>query len=138
MNRQILIEAADAILWVHVAIIAFNLFGLVAIPLGAWRAWRFVRIFWWRALHLGALAVVALQAVLGRTCFLTSWEGDLLSRAGEVSMGGPLIQRWVSQLVFWSFPLWVFAALYVGVCVYTLLLWWFVPPEVPWRLAPSE
>jgi hypothetical protein len=89
-------------------------------------------------LHLGVLAVVALQAVLGRTCFLTSWEGDLLTRAGEVTLGGPLIQQWVTEMIFWSFPLWVFAALYVGVCVYTLLLWWFVPPRVPWGLAPSE
>jgi hypothetical protein len=35
MSRQILIDAADAILWVHVGVIAFNVFGLVAIPLGA-------------------------------------------------------------------------------------------------------
>jgi hypothetical protein len=138
MSRQILIDAADAILWVHVAVIAFNVFGLIAIPLGAWRSWNFVRIFWWRALHLGALAVVALQAVLGQNCFLTSWESDLLTRAGEAALRGPLIQRWVSQIIFWPFPVWVFAALYVGVWIYTLLLWRLVPPRVPWRLASSE
>ncbi|MBU2721588.1 DUF2784 domain-containing protein, partial [Acidithiobacillus ferridurans] len=43
---------AQVILVVHILIIAFNVFGLIAIPLGAWRGWRWVRIFWWRALHL--------------------------------------------------------------------------------------
>jgi hypothetical protein len=35
MNRQILIDAADVILWVQSAVISFNVFGVVAIPLGA-------------------------------------------------------------------------------------------------------
>ena len=52
---------AVLVLAVHLAVIAFNLFGLVAIPLGAWRGWAFVRVRWWRALHLASLAVVALH-----------------------------------------------------------------------------
>src|SRR5438477_158028 len=85
LNHQLLTAAAAAILWAHVAVIAFNIFGLIVIPLGAWRAWGFARVFWWRALHLGALALVALQAVLGQACFLTIWESDLLTRAGEAA-----------------------------------------------------
>jgi len=27
----------------------------------------------------------------------------------------------------------MFAVLYVGVCMYTLLLWWLVPPQSPWH-----
>jgi len=132
MSRELL-TAAAAILWAHVGVIAFNVFGLVAIPLGAWRDRRFVRVFWWRALHLGALAIVALQAVLGRACFLTIWENDLLAHANRATSDAPLIQRWVSRIIFWPFPLWVFAALYIGVCIYTLVLWWLVPPNAPWR-----
>ncbi len=133
MNHQLLTAAAAAILWAHVAVIAFNIFGLIVIPLGAWRAWGFVRVFWWRALHLGALALVALQAVLGQACFLTIWESDLLTRAGEAAASNdPMIQKWISRIIFWPFPLWVFAVLYVGVCMYTLLLWRLVPPQLPW------
>ena len=123
--------AAAAIFWVHIAIIAFNLFGLVAIPIGAWRAWPFVYAFWWRALHLLSLIVVALQAVLGRACFLTIWESDLAAAAGETTSNTPLIQRWITELVFWPLPIWVFAAAYVGICAYTVLLWYWVPPRWP-------
>ena len=138
MNRQLLTVAATAIFWAHVAVIAFNVSGLIAIPLGAWRAWRFVRVFWWRALHLGALALVALQAVLGETCFRTIWESDFLARAGESASNEPIIQKWISRIIFWPFPLWVFAVLYVGVCIYTLLLWRLVPPQLPWGQKPSH
>ena len=124
--------AASIVFWVHVAIIAFNLFGLIAIPAGAWCEWDFVRVFWWRALHLSALALVALQAILGRACFLTLWENELLTSAGQAGSNVPLIQRWISQIIFWPLPLWVFAAAYVAIFAYTLALWWFVPP----RLAP--
>ncbi len=109
---------------VHVAIIAFNLFGLVAIPLGARRGWGFVRIRWWRALHLATLAVVALQALFGRACFLTIWQ-DALAGDGATA---PLIVRWVNGLIYWPLPIWFFAALYVGVFAYTLALWFLVPP----------
>jgi hypothetical protein len=100
MNRQLLTGAATAIFWAHVGVIAFNVSGLIAIPLGAWRAWRFVRVFWWRALHLGALALVALQAVLGPACFLTIWESDLLTGAGEAASNEPMIQKWISRIIF--------------------------------------
>jgi hypothetical protein len=127
MDRPSLVLAADAVFWLHMAVIAFNVFGLVVIPLGAWRGWGFVRALWWRALHLAALIVVAFQAVLGRACFLTIWEGDLLARAGEAGSSVPLIQRSLTRLVFWPLPIWVFAALYVAVGLYALSLWWLVP-----------
>jgi len=129
MNRELLLVAAAAIFWAHMAVIAFNVAGLVIIPLGAWRRWRFVRNFWLRALHLGALAAVALQALLGDACFLTIWQSDLLARAGLPASSEPLIERWVEKLVFWNLPIWVFAALYCAVALYTLALWCLVPPR---------
>ena len=109
---------ADSILAFHIAIILFNLFGMAAIPLGAWRGWKFVRIFWWRALHLSLLVVVAVQAVLGRACFLTIWDDELVRLAGGRASYAPL-------------PSWVFAVLYLAVCAYTISLWWLVPPAPP-------
>lgn len=115
---------AFVILAVHVAIIAFNLFGLIAVPLGAWRGWRFVRVFWWRALHVAVLAVVAVQALFGRACFLTIWQDALAGDANAT----PLIVRWVNWLIYWPLPVGFFAALYVAVFAYTLALWFLVPP----------
>ena len=112
------------VLAIHLAVIAFNVFGLVAIPLGAALGWRWVRVLWWRALHLGSLAVVALQAVLGRACFLTDWQ-DALTGGGAHD---PLIMRWVNGLIYWPLPMWVFTAAYVAVFLYVAALWWFVRP----------
>ena len=53
---------AYAVLAAHVAIILFNLFGLVAVPLGGLCGWRFVRFRWWRILHIVLLVTVAVQA----------------------------------------------------------------------------
>jgi hypothetical protein len=71
MNPQYRPELADAVLLVHLAIVVFNIFGLIAIPVGGWRGWRFVYVSWWRALHVGILAIVAVHAILQRVCFLT-------------------------------------------------------------------
>ena len=115
------------VLALHLAIITFNLFGLVAIPLGAWRGWAWVRVRWWRALHLLSLAVVALQAALGQACFLTIWQGDLTGGGAE----DPLIMRWVNSVIFWPLPIWVFTAAYLAVFAYVVALWWWVRPKRP-------
>jgi hypothetical protein len=116
---------AQTVLAAHLAIIAFNVFGLVAIPLGAWRGWAWVRVRWWRALHLASMAVVALQAVLGRACFLTLWQDQLTGARAEL----PLIMRWVNGVIYWPLPIWVFAAAYLAVFAYVVVLWRRVPPS---------
>ena len=103
--------AADAILAAHVAIILFNLFGLVAVPLGAVCHWRFVRIRWWRVVHILLLAAVAVQALAGRACILTLWQADL---AGGAADRAPLIARSLERAIYWPLPIWVFAALYIA------------------------
>jgi uncharacterized protein DUF2784 len=129
---------ANTVLAVHLAVILFNLFGLVVIPLGGWLAWRFVRIFWWRALHVAILALVALQAVLDQVCLLTAWQADLLRAAGAAASDEPLIAGLVHRLIFWPLPLWVFAVIYVAVCAYVLVLWWLVPPRRHRSPSPAE
>jgi hypothetical protein len=119
---------AGLILTLHAAIIAFNLFGLVAIPLGGWRGWRFVHAPLWRLLHVASLAVVAVQATLGRACFFTLWQSAAEGHSGAPT---PLIMQWVNALIFWPLPLWVFTLLYLGVFGYTLALLWLVP--LRWR-----
>lgn len=129
MNPKILVGLADAVFWLHVIVVLFNGFWLVMVPIGAWRSWKFVRVFWWRALHLAMLAVVAIQAVFGRACFLTLWQSDLLQQAGKAESNAPLIQSWVTRLIFWPVPLWVFVVLYLAIWAYALALWWLVPPR---------
>ena len=120
---------AWTILAIHVAIIVFNVAGLILIPLGAWHHWRWVRYFGWRSIHLLILAAVAAQALAGRACFLTIWQHELSGG----TQTRPLIAGWVDRLIYWPFPLWVFTILYVAVWIYVVLLWWRVPPRFPWR-----
>ena len=124
---------AQAILAFHILLIAFNVFGLIVIPLGAWRGWQWVRIFWWRALHFAALLVVAVQALLGSVCFLTIWQSELQEAAGRQGYRLPLIQTWVNHLLFWHLPMFFFTTIYVLIWIGVLLLWWKVPPVLPWR-----
>ena len=119
--------AAIIVLALHLAIIAFNVAGCVLIPLGAWRGWRWVRGLWWRLAHLLSLAVVAIQAMLGRACFLTIWQGEL-SGSAHVQ---PMIEKWMNGLIYWPLPLWVFAAAYVAVFAYVIALWIWVRPRGP-------
>lgn len=128
MTPGMLEAFALAVLAVHLGVIAFNVGGLVVVPLGAWRGWRWVRIFWWRAVHLALLFVVALQALFGRACFLTLWQAALEQGASAPAPREPLIARWVESAIFWNLPIGFFAALYVAVLVYTLALWRWVPP----------
>ena len=115
----------QVVLAVHIVVIAFNVAGLVVIPLGARLGWRFVRLRWLRLTHLGLLAVVALQAVLGRACFLTDWQGALTGGGAE----DPLIMRWVNGVIYWPLPMWAFTAIYVAVFAYVVALWWWVRPQ---------
>lgn len=115
---------AEAIFTVHLAIIAFNVAGLIVIPIGAWLGWSIVRVAWLRLLHLGMLLVVTVQALAGRACILTIWQNDL---AGLGQPAQPMIMRWIERLVYWNLPLWVFAVMYSGVFLYVLALTVFVP-----------
>lgn len=123
MNRTL---AASLVLVVHLAVIVFNVAGLILIPIGALRRWAFVRRFDLRFLHLLSLTVVAFQALLGRACFLTILQSRL---SGGSSHPLPLIARWVDHVIYWRLPLWFFTILYVLVWVYVLVLWRLVPPR---------
>ena len=115
---------AEIVLAAHLAVIAFNVFGLVAVPLGAWCGWRFVRVRWWRWLHVFSMGVVGLQALAGRACFLTLLEDALAGRATRA----PLIMRLINGLIYWSLPPWVFEVAYVALFFYALALLRLVPP----------
>ena len=119
---------AGLILYVHLLIICFNLFGLVVIPLGGWMGWAFVHAPAWRILHLGSLGVTALQASFGQACFLTVWQAAASNGSPAAE---PLIMRWVNSLIFWPLPEWVFVLIYLLTFAYVILLLWIVP--LRWR-----
>jgi hypothetical protein len=124
--------AALAVLYFHAAVVVFNVFWLVAVPLGAWFGWGFVRSFWWRTVHLAALVVVAAQAAVGRLCFLTILQNDLQAASAQVTPPS-LPTRIVMDAIYWPLPDWVFAPLYVLALGFAAFLWFAVPPRRPHR-----
>lgn len=117
--------AADALLVVHVLLAAFIVGGLIAVWIGRWRGWGWVRGRRWRALHLIAIGYVALETLLGYACPLTVWEDALRGHTRAASFVG----YWLQRLLYYRFPHWVFALGYALWAVATLLTWTWVPPK---------
>lgn len=120
---------ADAVLVLHFGIVLFVVGGLVAIVVGNLRGWRVVNRWWFRAVHLGAIGFVVVQAWLGQTCPLTTLESWLRRRGGEVAYDGGFIEHWLHRAMFFHAPEWVFALGYSAFGVLVLLAWWRWPPR---------
>ena len=116
---------ADALLVVHFLIAAFIVGGLVLVWVGAAADWAWVRNPWFRYVHLGAIAFVAIEALLGVMCPLTVWEDMLRGSVQPESFVG----RWVHYFLYYRAPEWVFTVAYVAWTAATLATLWLVPPR---------
>ena len=130
MDQQFLyLLAADLMLVAHLLTVVFIVGGLVLIVIGGRLAWRWVRNPWFRSAHLVAIAVVVLQAWLGRLCPLTTWEMSLRSRAGEATYSGSFIAHWLEQLLYYQAPFWVFVVAYSVFGILVLGCWFWIRPR---------
>ncbi len=118
---------ADAVLIIHLLFVLFVVGGLAAIVLGGRAGWGFVRNLWFRMIHLAAIAYVALESLAGLSCPLTTLERWL--RGTPRATGEGFIQHWVSRLLYYSFPTWVFTAAYVFFALAVALAFWLIPPR---------
>ena len=116
---------ADAVLVLHFCLAAFIAVGVVLIWLGIWRRWDWILSFRFRLLHLSAIGIVALEGVLGIACPLTVWENWLRQDGGERSF----VAHWVQRALYYDFPEWAFAAVYVALAAITALAWIIAPPK---------
>lgn len=116
---------ADALLVVHFLIAAFIVAGLLAVWVGAALGWSWIANPWFRYVHLGAIAFVAAEALLGVACPLTVWEDLLRGGVQQESFVG----RWVRRLLYYEAPEWVFTAAYVAWTLAALVTLRLVPPR---------
>lgn len=116
---------ADALLVLHFLVAAFIVGGLVGVWIGAAAGWDWVRNPAFRWLHLGAIAFVAVEALLGIACPLTVWEDAL--RGG--SRPDSFVARWVAELLYYRAPPWVFTLAYCLWTGATLLTLRLIPPR---------
>lgn len=128
MNKTLALVAANTLLIVHVAFVVFVILGLALIYLGYFFNWSWVRNFWFRILHLFAIAIVVLQSWLGIICPLTIWEMQLRQQAGDATYSGSFIAHWLQQLLFYQAPQWVFILCYTIFGALVVLSWFVVKP----------
>lgn len=121
-----MIWLANAVLVLHALIVVFIVGGLVAIWIGDTLKRDWVRNRAFRTVHLAAIGMVAALAVLGVPCPLTVLEDRL--RTGALGPQG-FMQHWVSALLYYDLPAWVFVAAYVLFLLIVALTWRRIPPR---------
>jgi hypothetical protein len=120
---------ADTLLILHFLVVVFVVFGLVAIYIGLFRAWLWVRNPWFRLFHLAAIIIIALQSWIGVICPLTTWEMWLRTQAGQVVYSDSFIEHWLGVLLYYQAPDWVFITAYTAFGLLVLASWFIVPPR---------
>ena len=120
---------ADVVVIVHTSYVSFVVFGQLAIFVGWFRRWKWVRNLSFRVAHFAAILVIVLEAWFGVTCPLTSWENRLREQAGQASYRGDFIAEWLHQILFYDFPPWIFTASYCTFAAIVGLTLILVPPQ---------
>lgn len=114
---------ADTVLVVHTLFVAFVVVGFALVWIGHFRGWRWIANARFRALHLAAITLVAIEGVVGMTCPLTAWEAALRGESADQSF----VARMLHAVVFHDFPEWVFTVAYVAFAIVTALTIRLVP-----------
>lgn len=120
---------ADAVLFLHFAVVVFVVGGLVVVVVGNLGSWRWVNNLWFRLAHVAAIGVVVVQAWLGKLCPLTVLESWLREQAGEAVYRESFIEHWVQRFLYYEAPFWVFVAAYTVFGVLVAAAWWYFPPQ---------
>jgi polyferredoxin len=120
--------AADALLIIHVLFVIFIIGSLVLIFIGKLRDWKWVRWPLFRIIHLIGIGVVVGQTWLGLICPLTIWEMSLRELAGEDVYAGSFISHWLSSLLYYRAPQWVFTTVYTAFGLLVAASWIWVRP----------
>lgn len=121
--------AADLLLLIHTLFVLFVIFGLALIVTGGIRGWSWVTNPWFRLIHLLAIAIVVLQAWMGRICPLTSWEMALRTQGGQETYQSTFISYWLGRLLYYDAPEWVFIMVYTLFALLVLACWYWVRPR---------
>ena len=121
--------AADLLLVLHASFIAFVVLGLVLVIVGGLLSWSWVRNRWFRTVHVVCIGIVVIQAWVGMICPLTTWEMDLRRAAGDPGYDGSFVAHWLSELIYYEAPWWVFVVAYTAFGMLVVISWFWVRPR---------
>jgi hypothetical protein len=119
---------ADLILIIHFVYLATVIIPALIIPIGFHRHWRWVRSQTVRAIHMGMMGFVLLEVLIGMICPLTWLESHFLEASGRSGYQGTFMTYWLSQIMYWDAPSWIFTAAYAIFFAWIIYLWRAYPP----------
>lgn len=129
MNTFTAAVLADTLLVLHLGIVCFVVGLLPLVLIGGARGWPWVRRRWLRLTHLALMLFIAVQTWMGQLCPLTVWEQALREIAGQSVYRESFIEHWLSRLLYWSAPPWVFMVVYTAFALWVAGAWWWVKPN---------
>jgi hypothetical protein len=121
--------AADFVVALHVAYVAFVILGFVAIWAGIVRRRSWARNPVFRYTHLAAIGIVVAESLLGLVCPLTIWEQRLRELAGQTAYHGDFVARWLHDLIFFEAEPWIFTVIYTLFGLLVLATFVVAPPR---------
>ena len=75
------------------------------------------------------IAIVVVEAWIGMTCPLTTWENWFRKKSGQHLYEGDFIAIWLHDLIFLQFPPWAFTCGYTLFGLAVLGTLWLSPPR---------
>ncbi len=130
--------AADVTVTLHLAYVAFVVFGLIVVLAGYFRSWNWVRNPWLRGAHLAMILIVVFEAWVGVECPLTTLEHVLRERAGQSTNSSSFVANWVHDLLFFELPEWCFTLVYTTFAALVAGTLFLVPVGQPVGTRPVE
>ncbi len=122
---------ADVVLFTHFLYALFVVGGLLFIWIGGLMKWQWIKLFWFRVIHLASIAFVAVISLFGIPCPLTILEGNLRIAGGADFYNQSFIQYWLHKILFYEVPEEIFTAIYVVFAIAVTGSFYFVPVHLP-------
>ncbi|MCH7498052.1 MAG: DUF2784 domain-containing protein [Candidatus Marinimicrobia bacterium] len=111
------------------AYVGFVAVGFILILVGAALKWAWILNRRIRYLHLGAIALVAAEALVGLICPITLLENWLLIGSGQAGRERTFIGQLLYNLLYYDFPSWIFSVAYIALTILAILLLIVIPPK---------
>ncbi len=119
---------ADIIVVIHLSYACFVLFGLLAIIIGVFCGWNWIRKFPFRVTHLVCTVFIPLETLIRMTCPLTTLENFFIRASGAEGYSRSFIGNLASKVLFYEAPEWIFAIIYVALAILVVLYFILFPP----------
>jgi hypothetical protein len=120
---------ADLVLLLHALVVVFVVAALLLTVIGGYSHWRWVRNWWFRWIHLVAIAVIVAQSWLGLLCPLTTLEMWLRGQSGGGQYDGSFMQYWLQRLLYYDVPEGWFVVAYSTFGLVVVIAWLRLPPQ---------